>query len=191
MRTTDRGPAPGERGMALVSSMLLLAVVTILALGMFRSFGVQEQIAGNLREKQRALHAAETAQQYAEWWLSRDNNAATVPVVCDSVLNADLNEGQICSNKLTSVTNPPLQVDGVDVGVTHNSGKAMDVTMTSGRDTYYRAPRFYITDMGVSADAQGEVYQIDAVGYGANESAVAVVESTFVVKTGVIDLGGP
>ncbi len=32
---------------------LLLVVVTIIALSMFRSFGIQEKIAGNMREKQR------------------------------------------------------------------------------------------------------------------------------------------
>ena len=37
---------------------------------MFRSFGMQEKIAGNMREKQRALQAAVSAEQYAEWWLS-------------------------------------------------------------------------------------------------------------------------
>ena len=40
---------------------------------MFRSFGLDEKIAGNMREKHRALTAAETAEQYAEWWLSNGN----------------------------------------------------------------------------------------------------------------------
>jgi len=38
-------------GVALISSLLLLLIITILALSMFRSFGTQERIAGNLREK--------------------------------------------------------------------------------------------------------------------------------------------
>jgi len=64
--------SPGlERGIALVTSLLLLLIITILALSMFRSFGSLEKIAGNLREKDRALHAAESAQQYAEWWLTQ------------------------------------------------------------------------------------------------------------------------
>lgn len=180
-----------ERGMALVSSLLLLAVVTVLALGMFRTLGVQEQIAGNLREKERALHAAEDAQQYAEWWLSTAGNAASATVACSSVLNANLGQGQICSNKLTTVVNPPLQIGGADVGVTINPGNTMNVTTTSARDTYVRVPRFSISDVGLSADAQGEVYQIDAVGYGGTQNAVAVVESTFEIKTGVVDRGSP
>ena len=49
---------------------------------MFRSFGTQEKIAGNLREKERALHAAESAQQYGEWWLLQANNTATGGITC-------------------------------------------------------------------------------------------------------------
>ena len=93
-----------QRGMALVTALLLLSIVTILAVGMFRGIGVQEKIAGNLREKQLALHAAESAQQFAEWWLATGNNAATAPAPCDTVLNGNLSQVQICSNKLTSVT---------------------------------------------------------------------------------------
>ncbi len=183
--------------MALITSLLLLAVVTILALGMFRSFGSQEKIAGNMREKQRALHAAELAQQYAEWWLSQGGNATTATLTCDSssLLNANLSQGQICTNALDrdGLTTAPLQIGGANVGVTYNpGGNALNVTSSNfARDSYNQIPRFYIADIGASADATGEVYQIDAVGYGAIPSAIAVVESTFVVKTGVVDRGGP
>jgi hypothetical protein len=52
--------------------------------------------------------------------------------------------------------------------------------------TYYGTPTFYISDMGPSADPNfpgGEVYQIDAYGYGGNSNTVAEVESTYVVYT--------
>src|SRR6185437_3440329 len=87
-----------QRGMALISSLLLLLVVTIMAVSMFRSYGMQEKIAGNTREKQRALNAAVSAQQYAEWLLQSGTapptaacNAlvpATTPQVCNNALNA-------------------------------------------------------------------------------------------------------
>jgi type IV pilus assembly protein PilX len=181
-----------QRGVALVSSLLLLVVVTILALAMFRSFGLQEKIAGNTRERQRALHAAEGAQSYAEWWLS--SNSSSAPVVCSSLLSANLNQGQICSNKLSStaasVVDVPWTSSGAAVGVTYNPGNAMNVTTTAARDTYYDVPRFYIADMGVSADGRGEIYQIDAAGYGATSNTAAVVESTLVVTSGIVDRGG-
>ena len=89
-----------QRGMVLITSLLLLVVVTIIALSMFRSFGIQEKIAGNMREKQRALQAAVSAQQYAENWLSSNATAATVP--CSNLLSANIGQGQICSNKLSA-----------------------------------------------------------------------------------------
>ena len=66
----------------LVSSLLLLLVVTIVALSMFRSFGIQEKIAGNMREKQRALQAAVTAQQFAEVWLANNGGNPSSAVAC-------------------------------------------------------------------------------------------------------------
>jgi len=173
-----------QRGIVLVSSLLLLIVVTIMALSMFRSFGTQEKIAGNLREKQRALQAAESAQQYAEWWLN--NNASSAAVVCTELLNANTGQGQICSNKLATVVADinavPWQSGAAEIGVIYTPPN-MKVTASSALNTYYAAPRFYISDLGVSLDPSipGEIYQIDAVGFGGTASATAIVESTFAV----------
>ena len=190
MTTYNRSP---QRGMALMSSLLLLVVVTIIALSMFRSFGVEEKIAGNVREKQRALHAAESAQQYAERWLATNSGIGSA---CAALLSANLGQGQICAAPLVA-NNDHTAIAALpwpNLGVTYNPGSGggtMTVTNSGGGgDSYYKAPQFYIYDAGTSADGQGELYQIDALGYGANANAVAIVESTFVVGTGVVDHGG-
>ena len=185
-----------------MTSLLLLLVVTIMALSMFRSFGVQEKVAGNMREKQRALQAAVSAQTYAEQWLI--NNAATsVPAVCNSRLNANAQEGQICSNRLwlslpagTTVTTVPWAVGlAADVGVTYTP-PGMNVAaanqLAPSSNSYAKAPTFYISDAGASADANvpGEIYQIDAVGYGGNGNTAAVVESTYAVYSSSSNKGG-
>jgi type IV pilus assembly protein PilX len=189
MITHKLGARSKQCGIVLVSSLLLLLVVTIIALSMFRSFGIQEKIAGNMREKQRALQAAVSAQQYAEWWLS-NNGSGTASVLCSALLNANLNEGQICSNQLpviTSVTNVPWG-GSTPLGVTYtppgmNVGSTTTTTNTILNPSYFSAPTFYISDLGPSADASipGEIYQVDAVGYGGNANTVAVVESTYAV----------
>jgi Tfp pilus assembly protein PilX len=51
-------------------------------------------------------------------------------------------------------------------------------------DTYYSQPEYYITDLGANAGSPGEVYQIDAVGYGGTLNTVAVVESTYLITSG-------
>lgn len=184
-----------QRGIVLVSSLLLLIVMTIMAISMFRSFGLQAKIAGNLREKQRALHAAESAEQYAEWWLTFGGNAASAPVICNSLLNSNGGFGQICQNLLTTVVPNqdvsalPWRSNGTDVGVTYwplaNTSFAMlfGSPSVNGPETYYQVPRFYISDLGSSADGSipGEIFQIDAVGYGATTDTAAVVESTYAV----------
>ena len=45
--------------------------------------------------------------------------------------------------------------------------------------SYFDLPAFYITDLGTYGT--GELYQIDAVGYGGTPNAVSVVESTYVI----------
>jgi type IV pilus assembly protein PilX len=197
MITQGHGVHIHQRGVVLVSSLLLLLVVTIMALSMFRSFGIQEKIAGNMREKQRALAAAESAQEFAEQWLIA--NSTTAPVVCSSPLISGNNGlGQICSNKLPTVVlnvaSVPWQIAGAKVGVTYvppgmNVGAASVLNINS----YYDKPTFYISDAGASADVNvpGEIFQIDAVGYGGNLNTAAVVESTYAVYSSSSNRGGP
>jgi type IV pilus assembly protein PilX len=193
-----------QRGIVLVSSLLLLLVVTIVALSMFRSFGIQEKIAGNMREKQRALQAAVTAEQFAEVWLG-GNAASTPSAPCTTLVSGTINQGQICSNQLSNlslfpngVTNVPWQFKGTNVGVTYTPigmpiGSASSTVNPTIGPTYASAPTFYISDLGSSPEGSspGEIYQIDAVGYGGNSNTVAVVESTYVVSTSSVNHGGP
>ena len=185
-----------ERGIALISALLLLMILTIIALSMFRSFATQEHVAGNLREKERSLLAAESAQQYAEWWLNQGSNAGQGSVTCAAgTLYASANQGQICNEtpatagfSVTSVaaTGWPIQVLYLPPGMSVTPG----VPGANGDPPYALTPGFYITDLGKSADGQGEAYQIDAYGSGstamsAANATVAVVESVYEIQQGV------
>lgn len=196
----NRTAAARQGGVALVTSLLLLVIITILAVSMFRSFGTQEKIAGNVREKARALHAAGSAQQYAEWWLLQGGNTATGAVACAAgVLNATATIGQICNQTLLQQYNVTT-IDQVGfpwpIRVTYAPQNMLLASLgqTSPNDNtnpvYFDTPAFYITDLGVAADAAGEAYQIDAYGYGSAASTVAIVESTYEVQQGVVNRGG-
>jgi type IV pilus assembly protein PilX len=199
LRIRRTGAASRERGIALVTSLLLLIIITILALSMFRGFGSQEKIAGNLREKDRALHAAESAQQYAEWWLLEGTNAALGSVPCAApVLNANLGQGQVCNQTLPNalgltgqpVINAPLPWT---IGVTYtpqNMSTTAGQNGANGDPPYFASPGFYVADLGPAADGAGEAYQIDAYGYGGASTTVAIVESTYEVSQGVVNRGG-
>jgi type IV pilus assembly protein PilX len=176
--------------MALVSSLLLLLVMTILGVAMFRSFGTLERIAGNTREKERALHAATSAQTYAEWFLASAGGVnATAGTNCTAFVTAPTNV-QVCSNTLASASTIPWGAGvnyvppGMSVGGTAGIGTA---------DNYVAQPGFYISYLGGSyvAPTRTSSYQIDAVGYGGSNNAVAVAESTYNVSVTYTSQGPP
>jgi len=195
-----------QLGVVLITSLLLLLVVTIMALSMFRSFGIQEKIAGNVREKQRATQAAASTLQYAEWWLGSQSNApvavsayaaASADVACVGLVSANAGQGQICNNTLASngisAASVPWTAAGGPIGVSYTP-PGMSVTGTActanclSTDVYYGVPRFYIADMG-SYGRSGELYQVDAYSYGLSADTIAVVESTVAVSCLVCNPG--
>ena len=190
------------RGIALVSALLMLVVMTILGLAMFRSFGLMERMSGNTREKQRALSAASTAQTYAEWWLTAAGGAnASAGTAC----NGQTATAQVCSNALTN----PSSVSNWVAGVTYNpltpAGTPLfNVAAAGTLNAYAAAPLFYISYLtgsyNASTGTQTSAYQIDAAGYAGTANTVAVVESTYAVSvtyttqttnTKFVNLGGP
>ena len=192
-----------QRGIVLITSLLLLIVVTLIALSSFRSMGVQERIAGNTREKQRALQAAVSTQQYAEWWLANKSNApiavsatsaASIDITCNNKRTAGTTAAatapQICLNSLTqaglSTSTLPWNV-GVTYAPSGMTIKPSNSTCTSG-ECYWGTPMFYIADAGPYG-RMGELYQVDAYSFGTTPSTVAVVESTVAVTCIVCNPG--
>jgi type IV pilus assembly protein PilX len=185
----ERSP---QRGMVLITALLLLLVVTILAVGVFRSFGLDEKIAGNVREKHRAVSAAETAEEYAEWWLANGNAGSGTGITCAPPLVAAA-AAQVCSSAMASVNAASLPVPW-QIGVTYPAPASMPITPTggasSGQNSFYYAPTFYVSYLGPSPNGLGTVYQIDAAGYAGSPDTAAVIESTYLVQQSVKDLGG-
>jgi len=196
-----------QPGFVLVSSLLLLLVVTIMALSIFRSFGVQERIAGNIREKNRALQAAVSTQEYGEWWLANESSApyavasgiaSSADVTCGTTLmDANLGTTQICLNTLPSISGAAVTAwpgAGTNIGVAYTPPEmnisGLAVTDAAVTDKYYARPRFYITDLGSVATGRGEVYSVDAYSFGLNSTTVALVESTISISCTVCNVGG-
>jgi type IV pilus assembly protein PilX len=212
-----QNPKRVQTGIVLVSSLLLLLVVTIMALSIFRSFGLQERIAGNTRDKQRALQVATSIQQYAEAWIANSSGApvavatgiaSSADYVCAATSSTTASSmptaAQICTNTLASlgaaVTNAPwVNGTGQYIGVQYTPPGLSVGTLITGsitNDIYFNQPAFYITDMGApagslvpGAGSKGEVYKIDAYGSGVSPTTIAVVESTVVVSCTVCNLG--
>jgi len=169
-----------QKGMALVSALLLLLVTTMLGVAMFRSFGFLESVAGNTREKQRALHAAESAQTNAEWWLGAAGGLnATTGSNCSGLVTS-ASSWTVCSNALAN----PATIPWAAGMVYTPNGMTTGSVGTVGN--YASAPTFYISFLSNNYDrtsgAQISNYQIDAMGYGGTTNSAAVVESGYTVS---------
>jgi type IV pilus assembly protein PilX len=193
------------RGFVLIASLLLLLVMTLLALAMFHSFGIQELVAGNVREKQRALQSALAAEQYAEIWLTAPGNILTNTVDCSTVTLQSYSATSvpyICLKPISSVvtvTSVPWKIGVNEVGFTFFPGATtgtgdMFVSTTGGifgvnQASYYQVPRFYIGLL--SATASQAVYRIDAWNWGGTTNTAAVVEANYTVVCGTCSSSGP
>lgn len=184
-----------QLGMVLITTMLLLVVVTILALAMFRGVGLEERIAGNTMEKQRAVQAAVSAQQYGEQWLS--SNVTSSPAVdCSTQASSSSATPTICSNILAnsldsgaSVSTVPWNIGGGAVGYSYNpvngatSANYFPINTSGSPNTYAAAPVMYISLLGQDATLSNAVdYRVDAWSYAGAQSTVAVVESTYQIR---------
>jgi type IV pilus assembly protein PilX len=175
-----------QRGAVLVIALLILLLLTTLGVAMFRSFGLQERIAGNTREKQHAFQAAQSALQFGEWWLTQGN--AGTGTSCTGPLAA----ATVCSNAATmaTLTGGPWSIGSIYTPINVNGVAPMTISATGGVGTYFAAPRLYINYLGLGPSGQARVYQVTAIGNGGDANSVAVVQSTYSVTTGIKDLGG-
>lgn len=163
-------------GFILFGALMMLILLTLLALSMANSFGLQEFIAGNQREKTKAFESAEAAMNYAEWWLNQSGNN-TQGATCSGVVSTPI----VCSNALdaASVTTGSWTAGGSAVGTSYNSLTNMGISTGGGIGSYYAVPMYYIYYLGTSPNTGNYMYQITAVGYGGNANAVAVLQSIF------------
>lgn len=181
-----------ERGYTLIIGLLLLIVLTLFAVSMFRSFGLQERIAANTRDKQRAIESAQSALQYGEWWLSQGNGSAG-GVACSGVTNANtVSSMRVCSTALANPTTLPWSVrsDYLPPSMTATGGGGLaSASSPSGDINYANKPGLYISYLGLTPNGLGQLFRVTAFGYGGDSTTAAVVQSTYQITTGAKDLG--
>lgn len=190
------GPAESsdESGYILVVSLVVMILLAIIALSLLGSNTIQELLAGNLSQKTRALQAANSALNYAEGWVAQNPSAgiackagttSSTPVVCN--INSPA-LGTLDPNDLTVPTS-----DGAAIGTIFQPTGM--IASTSGTNTVYQLPRYYIQYVGLVSDSAGTVtgslYKITAAGYGGNANAVAIVQAYYRVYSQATDVMGP
>ncbi len=174
-----RRPQPA-RGVALISAMLVLVMLTLLALSMFRGFGLQQKIAGNVLEKSRAFEAAQSALQYGEFWLSKNQGLTGVPCTATITIASDA-DMRVCDNALATPADPASWGGGstyTPPGMQVQAGGGAIVNGNSNADiNYASSPALHIAYLGLGPNGTDALYAVTGVGYGGSNTSAAVVQS--------------
>jgi type IV pilus assembly protein PilX len=198
---SGRGPIERTDGFALITSLLMLVVVTLLAVGMFRNLTLQEKIAGNTMEKQRSLAAAESALQFGEWMLQHQATASSgIPPAANCAAGAVYDANSYTTNQTLTLTpcvnalpNPTAlpwgaRGDYLPPNMTVASGGGVVASNAAngnpGDINYYAEPSVYVSYLGPDADGTSPLYQVTGAGYGGSANTVSVVRSTVKVSYG-------
>lgn len=191
MHSKTKIGSPKEGGFVLIASLLMLIVMTLLAVSMYHNFTVQENVASNTKEKGRAFQLAQSTLQYAEYLLLHDSASLPTTVSCAGVLTA--NAPTICSNAYSIPNLTSTGITTLSSYATYTSMEpAITVSATSGNNTYYANPQYYLQYLGLAPGGIGQVYQITALSYGSTPNAVSVVQSTYQLTSGTVCLScGP
>jgi type IV pilus assembly protein PilX len=174
-----------QRGVVLITSLIILVVVTILALYMFGGFTQDEKISGNTREKARAVDASFAALNQAQQWMGLPNSTYAGDWVTGVACTAPSAVAVVCSNALADPTALPW-TGGVSATLT-----GMTVNAEGGQGTYAAGTKYYIQYLTTIGTKPGVgVYRVTATASGGNAAAVAVQQAIFQVSTDSQDIGG-
>jgi type IV pilus assembly protein PilX len=179
-----------ERGYILVTGLLFLVVLTLLGIALFRATGLMERISANTRDKERSFEAAQSALQYAEWWIAAGNGGSGGPCTAGLVNGNTYANVNVCSNALATPAATPW-ANGytyVPTNLTVVAGGGM-VGGSSKDVNYSAAPTFYIERLG-TPDGKTQLYQVTAAGFGGITNTTTVVRSTYQVTPAVKQLDG-
>ncbi len=174
-----------QRGVVLVTSLIILVITSLLAIYMFGGFTDDEKISGNTREKARAVDAAYATLNQAQFWLSQPNNAYAGDWVTGQACSTTATTGVVCSNPLTDPTTFPWPAS-----VQPTLG-GMEISEAGGVGTYAEGTRYYIEYLAtVGVNPGTGMYRVTASAVGGNANAVAVQQAVFQVSTDSQDISG-
>ena len=171
-----------QRGVALIMALAFLVLLTILGLTALNTTALEEKMAGNVKDKNAAFQAAETAISAGESWLynkldrPQPNSSTGVYLYDSTALDTwETVNWSGTSNLLVYPNNPDQTISG-----------GLSSRMVNSQ------PKYIVEDMGdftfsgdslnIPANYKGKgktVLRITSRGTGGTDAAVAMVQVTF------------
>jgi type IV pilus assembly protein PilX len=181
-----------EKGFVLVVCLVFLAILTLVAVFMFNGLTQDERIAGNNREKNRALDASQTSLDLSKTWMGAGNVYTTgdwVTGVDCSTATVTVNTPVVCSTG--TVPGSPTDPSTWTTYSTYAPASFMNVNAGGGANNYASSTKFIVEYLGAtSANPPTAIYQVTSAATGGNANAVTVVRAVYNVQSLSRDIGG-
>ena len=174
-----------QKGFILITSLIFLAIMTMIGVSMFGGFSTDAQMSGNYREKSRAREAAQTALNSAADWLSKDKNAYSGAWNTGAACTTTGSTPTICSNALATPITPSSWTSYVTY-----TPSGMQLNTAGGLKTYASTPNYYIQYLGQKSATEA-LYLTTASAAGGNAASVSVLRTVYSVTFQSGDLGAP
>ena len=187
-----------QRGIALITSLLIMILLGLLALPLLRGYGLEQKIAGNTREKERAFQGAVSALQYGEWWIT-NGEPGTGADCTTQIAVPDASAMRTCSNELAITSGDPDKWPGISryspPQMKFAAPGTVGGTTKDGNDNddinYSKVPGLYVAYLGLSANGMQTLYSVTGIGFGGSDNTSSIVRSVFQTGYSITDLGGP
>ncbi len=174
-------PAKTQQGVVLIVGLVMVLLITIVGLSAIRGTGLQESMAGNMRDRNTAFQSAESALRFGE---------SIVSIKVKTVPSFDCTKG-LCEDQ--EKTNPAKSVRYWN----EDGWQKIAVEVDLGLDYVEHQPRVILelldSDAGSCAAGEGSgigqgsltmigdciPYRITALGYGGDENTQVIVQSAY------------
>ncbi|WP_049765479.1 pilus assembly PilX family protein [Cellvibrio japonicus] len=166
-----------QQGMVLIVGLVMVLLITIIGLAAIRGSGLQESMAGNMRDRNIAFQAAESALRVGESLVSPEN---ILPVF------ACLSQSGLCEDLNSNIPEKSLVFwDKSD----WNGAASLAKQVNLGMKNVSTQPSYIIElleiAMNARAEAEGSGVGIGSVGGGGGTSAMANVTPFRITAQGV------
>ena len=198
-RTLKPATGSAPRGFALIAALLIMIPLLLLAVVMLRTTTIDERIAGNTLDKQRAFQTAQSGLEFAEWAL-RANTSTNTGVACSASTNkiyaTTAESVVVCSNDQFATASPAKLSNWTYymkyqvIGANYN-GFAQQTSADTAA-TYVAPDQIHIYYLGtLNSNGTEQLYRVTSAGTGANDATNSIVQSVYAVSATANDLSGP
>ena len=181
-----------QSGFALIAALLIMVPLLLLAASMLRTTSIDEKIAGNTLDKQRAFQSAQSGLEFAEWALRENgsgNTGTTCPAKPATTAVSVAANVLVCNANQFSDTSPPGAPASWAYYMPYQVLNAN--YSASGTGVVYANPdKIYIYYVGNNSNNSQQYYQVTSWGAGVNPVTVSMVQSVYRVQSAATDLGG-